>query len=74
MKARLEKQILEIDARITPDGNIKKKVEGLQDSVNHLLGVHQKQSSGDVAPMLTNLKYDILEEISKTKQWAKQTC
>jgi hypothetical protein len=74
MKARLEKQILELDARIAPDGNIKKKVESLQDSVNHLLGVHQKQSTGDVAPMLTNLKYDILEEISKTKQWAKQTC
>lgn len=74
MKMRLEKQILELDGRIAPEGTIKRKLDSLQDSLNHLQNAHQKQSNPDIAPMLTNLKYDVLEEINKTKQWAKQTC
>ena len=72
IKVRLEKHILKLDARMAPDGNIKKKVESLQDSVNDLLEIRQKQSTGDVAPMLTNLKDDVLEETSKTKQWSNR--
>lgn len=58
LKTRMEKHMLELDARISPEGSIRKKIEHLQDSLNHVMS---KQSGpGETAQSMTTLKYELL--------------
>lgn len=73
VKSRCDKQLSEFDLRIQDNDSaktFKKNLQSLQESVSHLLSQPQPKQP-DILPPLSSLKYELLDDITKVKEWAK---